>query len=108
MDNRKLLLTLNALVCVVILLHIYSLAGASANAPGTTTNTATGGSVSSTISVAGDNAAMVDRAEQRGHFTAKEYAEFEGVNLETIYRRLDAGLIEGAEKVGHRWQIPFN
>jgi hypothetical protein len=102
MDNKKLLWTLNALVCVVILLQVYSLAGA-ANA---VTNTATGGAVNSTISVGSDEPDVVSDAKKRGYYTAQEYADFEGINLDTVYRRLDAGVITGAVKVNHRWRLP--
>ena len=70
--------------------------------------TATGGDVTSSISITGEHAKIEQRAKARGYFTAKEYASFEGVNLETIYRRLDGGMIQGAEKVNHRWRIPFH
>ena len=108
MDNRKLLWTLNALVCVVILLHIYSLAGAVPNATGTTTNTATGGSVNSTISIKADEPDVVSTAKKRGYFTAQEYADFHGINLDTVYRRIEASAIPEAEKVNSRWRLPCN
>ena len=97
--DKKLLWFLNAQVCALILLTIYNL---SKEVIGSTV-TATGGSVSSTISVGEDSVAD---ARQRGYFTAKEYADFKGVSLETVYRRIEAGVIPEAQKVNHRWQLP--
>jgi len=102
MANKKLLWFLNAQVCVLVLLTIYNLTKDVAGS----TVTATGGSVDSVISVHGDRIDVLEKAKKRGYFTAKEYAEFEGINLETVYRRLDAGTIQGAEKVNHRWRLP--
>jgi len=106
MDNKKLLWTLNVLVCVVILLQIYSLSWAA----GSTGNTATGGSVNSTISVGDSDETtarreLVSRAKERGYFTASEFAIFEGVDKKTVYRRLETGVINDAEKVNGRWRI---
>lgn len=75
------------------------------------TVTATGGNVDSVISVSSDTPEtvyrneVISRAKNRGYFTASEYATFEGVDKETIYRRLNAGIITGAQKVGGRWRI---
>ena len=74
--------------------------------------TAAGGNVDSVISV-GDSPEtvyrneVIDKARSRGYYTASEYATFEGVDKETIYRRLDAGIITGAQKVGGRWRITY-
>ena len=74
-------------------------------------STATGGNVDSVISVSSDTPEtvyrneVISRAKNRGYFTASEYATFEGVDKETIYRRLNAGIITGAQKVGGRWRI---
>ena len=100
--DKKLLWFLNVQVCVLILLTLYNLME---DASGGTV-TATGGNVDSVISVHGDRVDTLEKAKKRGYYTAKEYAEAEGVNLETVYRRLDAGLIQGAEKVNHRWRLP--
>ena len=97
--DKKLLWFLNVQVCVLILLTLYNLME---DASGGTV-TATGGAVTSTISVGEDSVAD---ARQRGYFTAKEYADFQGVSLETVYRRIDAGVIPEARKVNHRWQLP--
>ena len=104
MDDRKLLWSLNALVCVLILLHIYTLAGASPSAT-TNTATATGGSVTSQILVGQD---AETKARARGYFSAKEYADFHGVSLETVYRHIESGAIPEAEKVNSRWRLPLN
>ena len=104
MANKKLLWILNLLVLVVILLQAYGLTKGS-------TVTATGGNVDSVISVSSDTPEtvhrneVISRAKNRGYFTASEYATFEGVDKETIYRRLNAGIITGAQKVGGRWRI---
>lgn len=72
--------------------------------------TATGGSVDSVISV-GDSPEtvyrdeVISRAKARGHFTPSEYATFEGIHLRTIYRQLESGSIDNAEKVDGRWKI---
>jgi hypothetical protein len=39
-------------------------------------------------------------------YTASEYARHTGQSLETIYRKANAGKIQGAYKHGSRWVIP--
>ena len=73
--------------------------------------TATGGSVTSTVSVGEDpetasRKELLIRAKARGYFTASEYASFEGINLETVYRRIESGVINDASKMNGRWCIP--
>ena len=70
------------------------------------TNTATGGEVTSTISLGSDEPDMVSAAKKLGYFTAQGYADFEGINLDTVYRRIDAGFIPEAKKVNSRWRLP--
>ena len=67
--------------------------------------TATGGSVTSNLSIGGD---MESKARARGYFSAKEYADFHGVSLETVYRHIESGAIPEAEKVNSRWRLPLN
>ena len=71
-------------------------------------NIANAGNVATNLSISGDGSDSLVEARRRGYFTAKEYAEFQGINLDTVYRRLDAGLIQGAEKVNKRWRLPCN
>lgn len=101
MANKKLLWILNLLVLVVILLQAYGLTKGA-------TVTATGGSASSNVLISGNSAEALTKARQRGYFTAKDYAEFKGIDRETVYRRLDAGEIPNAEKVNHRWRIQLH
>ncbi len=106
MANKKLLWFLNAQVCVLVLLTIYNLTKDVAGS----TVTATGGSVDSVISVALDPKAddrneIIERATNRGHYTASEFSVFEGIDIRTVYRRLESGVITNAEKVDGRWRI---
>lgn len=71
------------------------------------TVTANGGNAAANVSINSDHLDMIEKAKKRGYFTAKEYAEFEGIDRETVYRRLDAGLIPNAEKVNKRWRITY-
>ena len=76
--------------------------------------TTTSGNVATNLSISGNKAAT-NRAEngngaakRRGYFTASEYARFECISLETVYRHANAGKINGAELVGGRWRIPLS
>ena len=104
--DKKLLWFLNAQVCALILLTFYNL---SKEVIGSTVS-ATGGSVDSVISVGldpkvADRNAVIETATHRGHYTASEFAVFEGVDIWTVYRRLESGVITNAEKVDGRWRI---
>jgi excisionase family DNA binding protein len=108
MDNRRLLWILNALVCIVIILQIFNLAGAA-----NSNTTITSGNVATNLSVNGNNAATnravsgYEKAKRRGYYTASEYASLVGISLETVYRHANSGKIKGARLVSGRWRIPL-
>ena len=69
--------------------------------------TATGGSAEAKLSISGNNVALLEKAKRRGYFTASEYAQIDGVSLETVYRHANSGRIVGAEKIEGKWRIPL-
>jgi hypothetical protein len=79
--------------------------------------TVTGGNVATNLSINGNESAtnhaesgnmeLLRKAKRRGYFTASEYARFECVSLETVYRHANSGKIKGAELIGGRWRIPL-
>ena len=71
---------------------------------------AMGGNVDSVISVgvdpkASNRKAVIEKAHNRGYYTASEFAIFEGIDKRTVYRRLESGVITNAQKVDGRWRI---
>ena len=102
MANKKLLWFINLQMCVLIILAVY---GITKDAAGGSAVTATGGSVDSVISVAGNDTSPLETATRRGYFTASEYAKYRGISLETVYRQISSGNITNAEKIDGRWHV---
>jgi hypothetical protein len=100
----KAVMLLNSIVLCVLLTWLM----VKPTHAGGDTATATGGSASSTISIESDEPDAVSAAKKRGYFTAQEYADFHGINLDTVYRRIEASAIPEAEKVNSRWRLPCN
>jgi hypothetical protein len=108
---RMLTLANTFILCLILVWSIFK-----PSATGYTS--ATGGNVATNLSINGNEAAtkhaihgsnydILQKAKRRGYFTASEYAKFECVSLETVYRHANSGKIRGAELVGGRWRIPL-
>lgn len=106
MGAVKTWMLLNSIVlCILLMWLLVKPTKAEAS-----TTTATGGSVTSTISVGDSDETVareevISRAKARGYFTPSEFAIFEGIHQRTVYRQLESGSIEGAQKVDGHWKI---
>jgi len=105
MASKKLLCILNVQVCLLILLHVWTI---TKSATGNGGGNITGGNVATNLSISGNNEeAVPEKAKRRGWMTAAEFAAYDHTSLETVYRHAAHGDIKGAELVGGRWHIPL-
>jgi hypothetical protein len=109
MTMFKLVTMVNSIMLFVLLIWSFAKpeSGATITSGNSATNLSIHGNDSATNrAMSSSNYELFQKAKRRGYFTASEYAKFECVSLETVYRHANAGKIKGAELVCGRWRIP--